>query len=260
MSREQTWVLLTGVLLDNVSTASFATTSYQRQVLLVTLNADTAPQDDKGATFTLTNDGSLGAQVFTLTKGSTTSGAITVANSGLVVAASKVLTVTCTFAGGVQDVSFWIESVIPASAADDTWSLPTAADIQGSISAPEYAAFTAALIQGSQADPIPGILSDTVNEIRDAIRTGRRNNLGPVGTIPGGAMHTLGHICKWHLFDLVKSLPGFADKSIEARKGADEYLDKVRKGEVVFVEPTTYGETITGASYGFYDTPISSVL
>ena len=260
MGRETTWTLLPGALIDNVSTAAFATTSYSRTVQLVTINADTAPTDNLGATFQVTLGGVLQAQVFTVLVSEKTSNPLTVASSGLVVPASTVLSVTCTHAGGVQDVSFWIESAIPASAADDTWQMPTAADIQGSIASPEYKEFTAALIQGDQPDPIPSILSDTVNEIRDAIRTGRRNNLGPVGTIPGGMMHTLGHICKWHLFDLVKSMPGFAEKSAEAERKAEEYLKEVREGKVVFVEPTTISETITGASYGYYDTPLKDVL
>jgi len=259
MSRETTWVLLPGALITNQS-AAFATTSYSRTVTLVTINADTAPSDNLGASFQVTVDGVLQAQVFKLLVSTITSGALTVASAGLVVPAGKVLSVACTYPGGVQDVSFWIESAIPASAADDTWSLPTSANIQGSISDPEWTAFHSAVLQTLIGDPIPGILTDTVNEIRDAIRTGRRNNLGPVGTIPGGMMHTLAHIGKWHLFETVESMSGFADKAKTAKKDAEDYLDKVRKGEVVCVEPTTISETITGASYGYYDTPISSVL
>jgi hypothetical protein len=244
---ELTWVLLPGALIDG-QTNSFATASYQRLVTIVTINANTAPTDPTGATFQLSNDGTLAAQVYTLAQGLNTV-RVVVIGGGLTVAALKVLTVVNVLAGGVQDVNFWIESTVSGTNTD-AWVVPTAADVQTGISAPEYSAFTAALMTTGQVDPIPGIMADSVAEIRDAIRSGRRNNLGPIGTIPSGAMRVFKAICKWHLFDRVKALPMYADKSAEPKKEAEEYLTKVRAGEIEFVAPTTIIEAVPSGVWG----------
>ena len=246
---ELTWVLLPGALLDGVSANSFAGASYSRLVTIVTINADTAPTAWTGATFQLTNDGTLLPQVFTLPKGQNTV-RVAVSGTGITVASTKVLTVTCILSGGVQDVNFWIESTVTPSVTADTWAAPTASDIQNAIADPEWDLFTADLLQAKDGDPTTDIMADVVNMIRDAIRSGRRNNLGQSGTIPGGAMWIFKALCKWMLFDRVRSIPGFADKVKDAKKDAEDYLDKVRKGEVEFIAPTIIAETSPSGTWG----------
>ena len=247
---ESSYLLLSGAIYDG-QTIVAAAASYARLVTRVTLRAaGVAPADAGGLQVKLVV-GVVDQATYTLPQGSVVA-ATTVVGGGFTLAAEAVLSAVVVAHGTTNDVAVWYEAtaVLPAGTAD-TWYIPTAADIQGSISAPEYAAFTATLLQTGQVDPIQGILTDTVNAIRDAIRSGGRCNLGSAGTIPGGAAHTLGHVAKWHLFSRVQSVPQFQDKAKDAGDQADTYLKAIRDGEVKFIEPTTVLEYVPSGAYGF---------
>ena len=162
----------------------------------------------------------------------------------LAVPAESVLAISVVQNGGAADLAVWFELVSTATGVADTWFTPDAGKFLEDIAAPEYRAFTSAAITGG-VDRIPGLINDTVAELREAIRTGLRNNLGPAGTIPSGAAHIFMHLCKWHFFDYIKSVPAFAEKCEKAKAQAEKDLDAIRKGERLFQEPLTIGEAIT---------------
>lgn len=159
------------------------------------------------------------------------------------VLAEKTTAVVVTEHGGAADLSVWFELALPTAQGSSGWIVPGPSQLLDEISAPEYAAFTNPAITGGR-DRIPGLLDDAVKELRAAIRTGKRNDLGPVGTIPDEAFSGWMHGVKWHFFDYLKSVPQFADRCKDAKKEWDGFLDKVREGKVVFIEPTVVGEAL----------------
>lgn len=256
MAKETTWVAFNGYLADG-QTQDFAPVSYNRLALFATIQAGVAPTSVLTLQFKI--DGVLQDQVFTLAVGIAVPFQVAFADSGLAVPSGSILTAVITANGSAADFKVTIEAASNQTGIADTWYAPTIGDIQEEICTPEYAAFTSSFLTGS-TDRIPGLIDDTVNQIRDAIRSGKRNNLGSAGTIPGGAAHLFMHIVKWHFFAFVASIPGAQDKSKEAKDLAETELVRIYDGKRIFVEPTIIGEAVTGAKYGFYDTPLANVL
>ena len=253
---ETTWSAFNGYL-ANGQTQDFAPVSYDRLVTFVTLQAGTAGVTNVTLQFKL--NGVTQPQVYTLAAGIAVPFQVATTAPGLTVLSGVVLQVIVTDYGDAADLKVTIESVAQQTGIADTWYYPTIGDIQQEVSTPEYEAYTASILTGG-ADRLPHLLEDTVNEIRDAIRTGRRNNLGPVGTIPGGAAHLFMHIVKWHFFAFVTTVSGAQDKTKDAKDNAEKELLRIFEGQRVFIEPTTIGEAISGAKYGFYGTPLADVL
>jgi hypothetical protein len=254
---EQTNILLQSLIQDN-QTNDFVATSWDRTVQRLTIAALTVPTDAGGLQIQLLIDSVAQTGTYTLPQ-STAKKAFTLATA-LLVAAEETLTVKVLANGGAADATIWIESLASAIGAEDTWYAPTATDIQGSLSAPEYEQFTNSLLKGTQADPVPGIINDTVAEFRDAIRTGRVNNLGPAGTIPTGLAHSFAHIGVWHLLTRLKSLNQFAERAEKAKDEAEKIIQSVREGKLVFPEPTEIGETVTSSAMGYMDTSLVASL
>ena len=256
MGQETTWLMFSGYLADN-QTQDFAPVSYDRLVQFATLQAGAAPTSSLTLKFKL--DGVLQAQVFTLSAGVAVPFQVAFTAPGLTVTSGVVLEAIIIANGGAADLKITVEASTGQVGTADTWYVPTIGDIQQEVCTPEYATFTASFLTGS-VDRLPGLLEDTVNEIRDAIRTGKRNNLGPVGTIPGGAAHLFMHIVKWHFFAFVTSVPGAQDKTKDAKDKAETELLRIFEGKRIFIEPTTIGEVVTGSQYAFLDTPLAGVL
>jgi hypothetical protein len=253
---EQAWVPLLG-LLANGQAQPFAAVSYGRNITTVTLNAGSAPTDPAGTQFQVNIDGTLQAQVFTLPQ-NTNSIAIPVSGTGLSVNGGSTLTAVVTAFGGAADVLFWIESTAAAGAAD-AWVVPTATDLQGAIEAAEWEAFTDSILETNQSDPVPKIITNTVMRIRTAIRTGRKNDLGPAGTIPVGAMDLFLQVAQWYFFKRVKSV-AFGDKALESmRREANDEIKAICDGDRIFEAPTTVTETVPSGAIG-YDTYVPSAF
>ena len=157
--------------------------------------------------------------------------------------AESILSISVTQPGGAVDLAVWFELVSTATGEADTWFVPDAGKFLEDIAAPEYQAFIDPLITGG-VDRLPGLINDTVAEIREAIRTGLRNNLGPAGTIPSGAAHIFMHLCKWHFFDYLKSVDEFAKKSEKSKEQAEKDLEQIRAGKRLYQEPLTIGEAV----------------
>ena len=253
---ETTWLAFNGYL-TNGQTQDFAPVSYDRLITFVTLQAGTAGATAVTLQFKL--NGTLQAQVYTLAAGVAVPFQVATSAPGLAVASGVVLQAIITAYGDAADLKVTIEASTGQTGVADTWYTPTIGDIQQEVSQPEYEAYTATILTGGN-DRLPHLLEDTVNEIRDAIRTGRRNNLGPVGTIPGGAAHLFMHIVKWHFFAFVTTVSGAQDKTKDAKDSAERELLRIFEGQRVFIEPTTISEAISGAKYSFYGTPLSDVL
>ena len=256
MGNETTWCQFSGYLADG-QTQDFAPVSYDRVLKFTTLQAGAATTSS--LTFQFELDGTLQAQVYTLAAGVAVPFQVAASGTGLAVASGVKLTAIITANGGAADLKLTLELATGQTGEADAWYYPTVGDIQQEVCTPEYATFTASFLTGS-VDRLPGLLEDTVNEIRDAIRTGKRNNLGPVGTIPGGAAHLFMHIVKWHFFAFVTSVPGAQDKTKDAKNKAEIELQRIFEGKRIFIEPTTVGEAVSGLVYGFYGTPIDLVL
>lgn len=118
-----------------------------------------------------------------------------------------------------------------------SWIAPSAADVQAAVAAPDYEVFTNSFLQGNQADPVPMLIAASVDTIRDAIRSGRRNDLGATGTIPSGAMETFQALVRFKLVSRLTSAPNYAKNTEVAQRQAQELLTSIRAGEVSFDQP-----------------------
>jgi len=240
----QTWVAINGIVQPQ-QTASFAAASYPRLFTVATIKVSRAGAAE--ATFQLKLDSTLQAQVYTLPAG-TLSSRVLVANGGLSVPANVTPTVVVVTNGesvpgesndGILDLVFWMEEEAMAVGSVNTWLMPTAAHVQNCFTAQDWEAFNSDTMKVGQVDFVQDIISETVNKILDAIRTGRRNSLGAAGMIPGGAMETFRTVARWRVLDRFASQPQWERAAIEAKKAADADLKEIAEGRREFAEPAT---------------------
>ena len=246
---ETTWQPFVGEVQDN-SLLNFYAMPFQRLVQTVTLqvtDGGSAPTAAGGCQVQFQiNGGALYPQVFVLPQGALTM-QITVAGSGYLLAPGDVLTAKAVSAGGVLDLAVVLVYDTAQTGSADAWFVPTISTLQSAISAPEWATFTESYLKQGQSDPVPQIIANAVNEITTAIRTGSRNNIGPVGSIPGGALNLFLQTAQWYFFKTVKSLT-IADNALkEMREWANAEIEKICEGKRKFIQPTNPSEvTLTG--------------
>lgn len=254
--REQTYVKFNGTVV-NGETQEFAALSYPRTLQVVTLVAGKVPISD--CTVILQLDGVAQAQTYTLGAGQKRV-PVTV-TGGLGIDAGVIPTVVIDDNGpegcGAEDLAVWIESeVLPQEGEDPNWVVPTSADLQSRISAPEFAAFTSSVIQGTQADPIPVILSDRVQQFRSI--ASRWSKLGPAGTLPSSLKTDFLVLCKDDLFARVATLRTFRDAIKTEVETANKHLEMLAAGKWPVEPPAVelYPQPTPGAKWGS-DTKIS---
>ena len=252
MSRELTWSPLDGAVYTG-QMAPFTPVSYQRLFRVATLTAETASVLVGGLRLQFKLDGTLQSQIFTLAQGVVGPFQIAFAGNGLLVGTSVVpqaVVVSDHTGDQLATVQVGIESDSSQTGNADVWIVPTLADLQAAINSAEYADMTANLLQDGQADPVPAIIANCASEVRAAIRAGRRNSLGPVGTIPSEAMNLFLERAQYFFYKRVKAT-SIGEKQLEAmRVAAETTLREIRNGEHEYIEPTTALETAPSGAFG----------
>lgn len=230
---ETTFAVLSG-LVSADQEIDYAAVSYERTPQWISLIAAAAAVTD--CTVKLQLDAVDQAQTFTLGAGQKK---VRVAVSPtFAIAAGVVPTAVCVTAGGTVDLAVWIESSATSTGDDDNWVVLTAGMLQSRISSPEYAAFTASIIQGSQADPVPQILADIAQQVRAAVRSGRKTALGPAGTIPASLKNAALALSKYQVFSRVTALRQYCEAMRGEVKDATELLTQVATGKITPEDPS----------------------
>jgi hypothetical protein len=248
--REQTYVLLSGALYEAQAVA-FADVEYARTIQRVKLAVNGLALSGT-LTIGLKLDGVDTGLRYSLTTG-TAYQAFDV-TGGLGLDAGVVLTAFVVAASG-SDVAVWIESDVTAQAgADEGWLVLTAAALQSRIAAHEYDTITGSAIKGLQADPVPLILADITQQVRAAVRSGRKTALGAAGTIPASLKATALTLAKYELYSRVSALRSALETMRPAWERADALLKSVIKGEITPEAPadgsTPANESANAAAYG----------
>lgn len=249
--KECIWQPFPGSVLAG-TTVPFPPASYDRTINIVTLIAGTAPTAAGGANVQLIVGGVEQAQVFNLPLGVNLL-QITVVG-GIPCPANTSLSVIVNTAGGALDMVVNLENNTNQIAVCDTWVTPTQQNVQAYVSAQEYQAFTGELLEMGQSDPVPQLMTDVVNKIRTAVRSGRRSNLGVCGSLPGGAMDLFAKLVKWPLFGRVSAV-AFKDKMRTDYENAMKEVTDIQDGKVEFVAPAIVGENVLSGAWGS-DAPI----
>jgi hypothetical protein len=143
-------------------------------------------------------------------------------------------------------VAVWIESdVLPVAGEAGSWVVLTAGMLQSRIAAPQYNMITSSAMQGLQADPVPQILADVTESVRDAVRSGSKVAIGPDGTIPSSLKTQALTLAKYELYSRVPSMATAIELLRPDKVAADAYLVKVAQGTIRPASPTTGTETET---------------
>lgn len=120
------------------------------------------------------------------------------------------------------------------------WQIITETDIRDRLSGPELAAYKSVALATGQTDPLPGIITQTVDEVRGYIAAAGTVALGEGTTIPSKLVSAASAIVRWRL---ITRLPLNSAALLETRK--QEYQDALRlleqtaTGKFLVEEPTT---------------------
>lgn len=120
------------------------------------------------------------------------------------------------------------------------WVQITETDVRDRLSGPELAAYKSAALASGQTDPLPGIIAQTVDEVRGYIAAAGNVSLGDGTTVPGKLVSATVAIVRWRL---ITRLPLNSAALLETRK--QEYQDALRlleqtaAGKFLVEEPTT---------------------
>lgn len=103
------------------------------------------------------------------------------------------------------------------------WISVTESDVKDRLSGPELTAYKTAALATGQTDPLPGIITQTVNEARGYIAACTQNKLGTGETIPDKLLQSVVAIVRYRL---ITRLPMNAGSLLETRRV--EYDDAMR--------------------------------
>lgn len=121
-----------------------------------------------------------------------------------------------------------------------SWQTITETDVRDRLSGPELAAYKSAALAIGQTNPLPGIIAQTVDEVRGYIAAAGTVSLGEGSTVPSKLVSTTVAIVRWRL---ITRLPLNSAAMLETRK--QEYQDALRlleqtaSGKFLVEEPTT---------------------
>lgn len=120
------------------------------------------------------------------------------------------------------------------------WQTITETEIRDRLSGPELAAYKSAALATGQTDPLPGIIAQTVDEVRGYIAAAATVALGEGTTVPSKLVSATVAIVRWRL---LTRLPLNSAALLETRR--QEYQDALRlleqtaAGKFLVEEPTT---------------------
>lgn len=120
------------------------------------------------------------------------------------------------------------------------WQTISETDIRDRLSGPELAAYKSAALATGQTDPLPGLIAQTVDEVRGYIAAAGSVALGEGTTVPSKLVSAACAIVRWRL---ITRLPLSSAAMLETRKqeyqDALRLLEQVAAGKFLVEEPTT---------------------
>jgi len=245
---ESTYILATGLLTDG-ATYTVGSVGYDRSIQALALRTIDGHAAGAGVSCQLTVGGAPATATFGLPVGQNSAN-IDLSQTPVTDPANSDLGLIIITANGERDLILTVTSQSNAVSLDPNWQVPTAGDLQSRIDAPTYAAFTSSILRGSQADPIPQILSDLTQTIRSL--ASRHSQLGPAGTIPTSFKTYFLGLCKQELFGRVAALRLFQDNIKAEVESANKRLDMLAKGQWPIEPPVAplNPQPVAGASWG----------
>ncbi len=120
------------------------------------------------------------------------------------------------------------------------WQTITETDIRDRLSGSELTAYKSAALATGQTDPLPGIIAQTVDEVRGYLAAAATVALGEGTTVPSKLVSATVAIVRWRL---LTRLPLNSAALLETRR--QEYQDALRlleqtaAGKFLVEEPTT---------------------
>jgi Protein of unknown function (DUF1320) len=131
-----------------------------------------------------------------------------------------------------------------------SWDTITADDVKGRFSGTELDIIQTAALADGQADPLPAVIAQAIDQCRGYIAARAGNTLGPAGTVPIQVRQAALAIIVWVLPGRLAI--GKAGEMLRSQSRADDYKDAVSLlkdiagGKMVVEQPETPGpETIS---------------
>lgn len=120
------------------------------------------------------------------------------------------------------------------------WQIITETDVRDRLSGPELTAYKSAALATGQSNPLPGIIVQTVDEVRGYIAAAGTVALGEGSTVPSKLVSATVAIVRWRL---ITRLPINSAALLETRKqehqDALRLLEQTATGKFLVEEPTT---------------------
>jgi phage gp36-like protein len=119
------------------------------------------------------------------------------------------------------------------------WQTITASDVLSKLSGAELSALQTAALGDGQTDPLPGIVTAVVDEVRGYIAANRNNRLGAAGTVPSKLVSASLSIIRHRLCTRlpVKSL--LTEERVKEKEDAIRLLERTSDGRFAIEDPQT---------------------
>lgn len=141
-----------------------------------------------------------------------------------------------------------------------SWRAITETDVLAVLNGTESTALRGALLASGQTDPLPDLIDQVTNHVRDSIRSCRDNVLDPTdGTVPEACIPAAVDMIVYRLSQrLGRALPVTDDRR-EAMKSAEKYFERVASCKMAVEQfgadpdttARTVGPRITGRTRNF---------
>lgn len=122
------------------------------------------------------------------------------------------------------------------------WQALTASDVLAKLSGAELTALQSAALGNGQSDPVPGIITAVIDEVRGYIAANPDNRLGDAGMVPSKLVSATLAIIRYRICTRlpVKSL--LTEDRIREKDDAIRLLERVADGKFAIEDPLT-GDT-----------------
>ena len=106
-----------------------------------------------------------------------------------------------------------------------------------------------------QNDPVPSLLDDVTERVRNAIRSGGRVGLGAADTIPASLRDAALSIAKYRLFGRVSVLRAQAELAQKDAEAAERQLERLEDGKAIVEGPSLVTEASAGKHGATHSAP-----
>lgn len=125
-----------------------------------------------------------------------------------------------------------------------SWQNLTPSDVLSKLSGAELSALQSAALGSGQTDPVPGIISAVVDEVRGYIAANPNNRLGSAGMVPSKLVSATLAIIRHRVCTRLPLKSLLTEERISEKADAIRLLERVADGRFAIEDPVT-GETAT---------------